>query len=548
MSSIKIFKIAALAFFIVLFVNPIVGQNKRPKLVVGIVVDQMRADYINKYWDKFGEEGFKKLVKDGYKCNNVHYNYIPTYTGPGHASIYTGTTPAFHGIIANDWYDKFTADTMYCAQDESVTTLGANNSSGKMSPRNLKTSTITDELKLYTNGKSKVIGISLKDRGAILPAGHSADAAYWLDGKSGNWVSSTHYMQSLPGWVSGINAAKPCDAFLQQVWEPLLPLNQYSESRSDDNDYERPFPGEERPVFPHDLTKSFEKKGYGVLKASPHGNTLTRMLAVSAIENEYLGKDYNTDFLAISFSATDYVGHQFGPESIELADTYIRLDKEIEELLKVLNLRVGSGNFTVFLTADHGAVRVPQFLIDNKQEGGYFNADSIDKKLNEELSKHLGEGKWVSNYSNGQFFLNQPLIIEKNIYLDKLFQVAEAFLIQMEGVAAVYNRNEIKSGTNSNSMINKLQLGFNPKSSGDILLVLQSGWIHKSSYGNKGTTHGSGYAYDTHVPLLLYGNGVNKGQSNRYIEITDIAVTLSMLLDIPIPSGSIGKPILEAIQ
>jgi predicted AlkP superfamily pyrophosphatase or phosphodiesterase len=520
------------------------AQGQKPKLVVGIVVDQMRNDYISKYWNKYGEGGFKKLVSNGFYCKNTHYNYVPTYTGPGHASIYTGTTPAVHSIISNNWYDKYTKEMVYCTQDDSVVTLGADNNSGKMSPSRMKASTITDELKLSTNMEAKVIAVSLKDRGAILPGGHAADGAYWFDGNSGKWVSSTYYMNKLPGWVDGVNKANAAEPLIMAGWNTLLPIAEYTESFADDNAFEGLFEGETNPVFPHDLTKSFEVDKFGVIKSTPFGNTITRMFAESAIENEKMGMDNVTDFLALSFSATDYVGHMYGPQSVELEDTYLRLDKDIESFMKFLDAKIGKENYTIFLTADHGAVEVPSYLLHQKQVAGYIKTTGLKEILNDEFSMVYGEGKWIENYSNGQFFYTEDL---KKKSVDEVYGVAERFLLKMDGISNVYSKEQVIIGNQEGSIFKSVQLGYNQKASGDLMFLLEPGWIIEH-YGQTGTTHGSPYNYDSHVPLLWYGKGISQGETVDRVDITDIAVTLSMLLDINIPNGSIGTPIIELFE
>jgi len=333
-------------------------DENTPKLVIGIVVDQMRYDYLTRFESKFGEGGFMRMINDGFNCKNHHFNYVPTYTGPGHASVFTGTSPMNHGIISNYWYDKYTDKSVYCASDDSVTAVGVETEKEKMSPRRMKTTTVADQLKLHTQNRSKVIGISLKDRGAILPAGHSANAAYWFRGKEdGKFITSTYYNNELPKWVNNFNANT--SSYLK-TWNTVLPVNEYSESGSDNNSFEEPFKGKALATFPYDLKElAKENGGYDILKATPFGNEMTTDFAIAAIKNEAMGVDNITDFLTVSYSSTDYVGHQFGVNSVEVEDTYIRLDKDLEKLFSYLDKEVGEGKYTVFLTADHGAVNVP---------------------------------------------------------------------------------------------------------------------------------------------------------------------------------------------
>lgn len=520
------------------------SNNEPPKLVVGIVVDQMRQNYIEKYWNKYGSGGFKRLVNEGYNCRNTHYNYIPTYTGPGHASIYTGTTPATHGIIANSWYDKRSGEKIYCVDDTLTQLVGTKGIS--KSPRRLLTTTIGDELRLSNNRRSKVISISLKDRGSVLPGGHLANAAYWLDSKSGMWVSSTQYLNELPEWLEKFNKEERTKKYLSKPWKTILDISLYQESEADNNHYEGPFETETDPVFPHDLPTIFaETQDYGLIKSTPFGNTLTKELAMRAIGAESLGTDGYPDLLAISFSATDYVGHQFGPQSLELEDTYIRLDQDLSALLKELDQRVGPENYVLFLTADHGAVRVPQYLMDNDIPAGYFETETIVDQANRFLSNYMGEGAWVQNFSNNQFFLNMDLVYEQKKGKKEVEDLLVEYALTLEGVANAYTSSDLIATNNGGKFLSLVQKGYNQKNSGNVAITLLPGWV---TFPRKGTTHGSAYSYDTHVPLLWYGNGIPKGSTSKEMYITDVAATVATILNISFPNGSIGKPILEVVE
>ncbi|MBL4623672.1 MAG: alkaline phosphatase family protein, partial [Flavobacteriales bacterium] len=472
-----------------------VSAAQKPRLVVGIVVDQMRYDYLNQYWDKFEEGGFKRLANEGYNCKNMHYNYVPTYTGPGHAAIYTGTTPATNGIISNNWYDKKSGEVIYCVDDIDQTTVGSTSINGRKSSHLNLATTFTDELKLSSKN-SKVISISLKDRGAVLPAGHFPDGAFWFDSATGNWISSTAFVTELPKWVSDYNASGRTKELLSNQWTTLLGADQYAASEADLNNYEGALDGEEKPVFPHDLKALFAaNKSWDLIKYTPFGNTITRELAVEALKAEGLGKDDNADILAVSFSATDYVGHRFGPQSIEHQDTYLRLDKDIAALLTELDKEVGTGNYVVFLTADHGAVRVPNLLMDNNIPAGYFNQTEIVQNANTYLSKIYGEGNWIKAFNNYQFFLNTGLLKEKSVDVNGVEQELVQFAMTIEGVSNAYTSNDLLTG-NGGKPMSLIQLGYNQKRSGNVAVALAPGWI---SYGPTGTTHGSPYTYDTHV-------------------------------------------------
>ena len=283
---------------------------ERPKLVVGIVVDQMRWDYLYRYYDMYGEGGFKRLLANGFSCENMMLDYVPTVTAIGHTCIYTGSVPSIHGIAGNDFIIERTGKKMYCTDDATVRGVGSDNAAGKMSPRNLLVTTITDELRLATNMRSKTIGISLKDRAAILPAGHTANAAYWFDAATGRWISSTYYMKELPGWVEAYNKTNPVARLLSQGWNTMYPIEQYTQSTDDDTRYEKPFVKGQAPVMPVKTAELLKTEGYGVIRNTPYGNTMTLQMAEEALKNEKMGQGEYTDFLAVSLSSTDYIGHQ----------------------------------------------------------------------------------------------------------------------------------------------------------------------------------------------------------------------------------------------
>lgn len=519
-----------------------ITEDKKPKLVVGIIVDQMRYDYLTRFENKYGNGGFKRLMRDGFNCKNNHYNYIPTYTGPGHASVYTGTTPKNHGIIANDWYDKFIKDEVYCASDDQYTSVGvADKYEGKMSPHRMQTTTVTDQLRLDTQQRGKVIGVAIKDRGAILPAGHAANGAYWFYGKDkGNWITSTYYRNDLPTWVKEFNASDAAEKYLT-TWNTLYDINTYTESGSDTNEFEGTFKGKANASFPYDLAAlKDENWGFDILKSTAYGNSLTTDFAIVAIKGEQLGKDDESDFLALSYSSTDYVGHKFGVNSKEIQDTYLRLDKDLERLFATLDAEVGKGNYTIFLTADHAAVHVPTYLQSVKIPGGYFSHSELRTHLTDYLKKEYGSDQLIENTSNGQIFLNYAEMKRLKISSTAIENALKSELLAYDQIAKVFTRTMLMSGEYTTGIEASLQKGFNQKRSGDVCYVLEPSVI---SYGRTGSTHGSGFNYDTHVPLLFYGNGVNQGATMQRTKITDIAPTISAILGISFPNGATGDPI-----
>lgn len=526
--------------------NPVKSNEfERPKLVVGIVVDQMRYDYISRFWNGYSEGGFKRLVKEGFNFKNNHYNYAPTSTGPGHASVYTGTTPASHGIIGNDWYDKEIGASVYCAADNTYASVGTASAAGQMSPKQLLTTTISDQLKLHTQSRSKVIAIALKDRGAVLPGGHTADAAYWFHGKDeGSWISSTFYMETLPSWVTQFNSKVPQQ--YKKPWDLLKSEKAYIQSGSDKNNYEGAYRGETAAVFPHDLVSLWEANGaYDILKATAYGNSLTADFALAALKGENLGKGVDTDFLAISFSSTDYVGHQFGVNSREIEDTYYRLDLDLERLLKALDAQVGPGNYSLFLTADHAAVQVPSYLKDLKIPSGYFDSKVFKEKLNAYVADQFGSEDLIENISNYQVFLNRGLAAQLDIDLKGMQEDLAQFILQDSAVERTYTAHQMWGREYTKGIPYILQNGYNPKRSGDVLFVLKPAVI---SYSRTGSTHGSPQIYDTHTPLLFYGKGFKRGASYERSEIPDIAPTLAAMLGIAFPNGTTGKPLTQVLE
>lgn len=525
--------------------NPATTIKTQPKLVVGIVVDQMRYDYLTRFWGRYGEEGFKRLIKDGYHLKNAHYNYMPTYTAPGHASIYTGSTPRYHGIISNSFYDKQLKKTIVPVVNDSVSSLGTATDAGQRSPKYLLASTFGDENRIATQFKGKTIGISLKDRGSVLPAGHAANAAYWFNGtkEEGRFISSTYYMDELPKWVKDFNSSELIDSYLT-TWETLYPIETYVESGPDSTAFEGDLNG--RKTFPYNLKKLKEDEyGYGIFTYTPFGNSITTDFAIAAIDGEDLGADEITDILTISYSSTDYIGHHFGVNSKEIQDTYLRLDMELARLLNALDEKVGKDDYTLFLTADHAGVHVPSFLQSEKIAGGYFSTKELRADLKKHLQKKFNNENLMANLSNFQVFIDYEEAEKAKIDLETLEKEIHFFLMNYPGIAQVYTRTMIENAAYDGMISGRVKKGFHPKRSGDVAYVLEPSVM---SYYNYGSSHGSPYAYDTHVPMIFYGKGINQGQSSVLVEITDIAPTISTLLGIGFPSASVGKVLTEVID
>lgn len=514
---------------------------ERPKLVVGLVVDQMRWDYLYRYFNLYGNGGFKRLLQKGYSFENAFIPYVPSVTAAGHTCLYTGSVPAIHGIVGNDWIEKDSSKAMYCAADKSVATVGSSSKQGQMSPKNMLVTTIGDELRLATNFRSRVFGIALKDRGGILPAGHSANGAYWFDDSSGDWITSTYYMNQLPAWVSSYNKSRLVDSMMMNDWNLLLDKSLYDQSTTDDKIFEKPIQHEKTVTFPHSY-KSLIGKNYYPFRQSPYGNSFTIDFAEKMIKNEKIGMNGSTDMICVSLSSTDYIGHRFGPNSLEVEDTYLRLDKDIEHFLNYLDATVGNGNYLLFLSADHGAPQSPGFLKENKIPAGSLNSSSLKNALNQYCDSIFAVKDLVKAIIEYQVYLDNKLI--DSLKLD-------AVTIKQAIINSLNSKTEIVKAfdfSNFDKLIMPAQIkekfakGYYPKRSGDIQFIVKPQYNDVSI---NGTEHGTMYPYDTHIPLLWYGWKIKPGKTFREVYMTDVAPTICAMLKIQMPGGAIGQVLSE---
>lgn len=538
------------------FVNSINGQTAyippdKPKLIVGIVVEQLRYDHIEKFRSYFEEAGIRLLLNEGTSYQNATYRYMLTQSAPGHATISTGAEPAVHGITSDNWYLSLKDELIYCTKDMEVNPVGGSYESGLQSPINLLASTFSDELKMASNGESKVYAVGLKDNSAILSAGHAADAAFWYDIVTGSWMSSTYYTDTLPGWVLDFNASGYVDSYLNGEWTLSHDIKDYASCVSDSNQYEIGF--DKVTWFPYNLKKlSTSKKflstakDYSLLRETPFGNSFTNQFALKLIEKEQLGQDDVTDFLTICYSATDYIGHRFGPSSFEMADAIYRLDKDIEELLKYLNDNVGKRNVLVYFTAAHGVSEIPGIREAYRIPAGYFMQNQALQLLRSYLNAVYGEGNWVKGYSERQIFLNREFIEDAKLPLDEVQQKVARFLVQFTGVSAAYPYSAFETNDFESGNLERIINSFSPQRSGDVIVMLNPGWVEKGD--DYVTTHNSPYEYDTHVPLIWYGWSSNRATVTRQVNLTDIAATLSSLLKVPYPNACSGEPMVELFR
>ena len=483
------------------------GFNERPKLVVGIVVDQMRWDYLSRYYNQYQEDGLRRMIDKGYSCDNCLINYLPTVTAIGHTSVYTGTTPAFHGICGNDFF--IDDEKVYCCGDKSVMPVGTDNmKKGQMSPKNLLSTTIGDQLRLHTDFRSKVIGVSYKDRAAILPAGRSANGAYWLDTDNGQFITSTYYMEQLPDWAKAYN-------------------KELSNNK--------------------ELKKVGKRVGY-----YPLCGHITTGMAIAALKGENLGKGEATDMLCVSYSQTDVIGHEWSTRGEHTDEAYLELDKDLAQLFKALDGQVGEGNYIAFLTADHGAAHNFQFMADHKMNGGAWkvkddvmNAD-LDNYLKEKLGADLSIINGINSY---RIFLNHGLIAQKGLELAKVKEVLIDYFRQMPHVQFVMDFEKVNTWSVPDVLRSRALLGYHPHRSGDILLVLEAGYYEVWPTSSLiGTTHGEWNPYDAHIPLLFFGWKVEHGSTSREVHITDIAPTVCQMLHIQQTNACVGEPIGEVVD
>ena len=548
-------RICVIIIFVVSVFFQMSGQGaylppEKPRLVIGIVVEQLKFDQLEKFRDRLGENGIKKLINEGTYFKNASFEYMLTQSAPGHATISTGTEPSYHGITSDYWYLPLKNELIYCTKDINVNPVGGSYESGLHSPVNLQASTFSDELKMATNRNAKVFSVGLKEASVILSAGHSADGAYWFDNTTGTWMSSTYYIKALPGWITDFNAMKYSDSYLNGIWNLLRPAKDYADCLIDSNNFEAGFNSVN--YFPYDL-KKLKSKGvsnlrndYSLLRETPFGNSLTTNLAIRLIEKERLGKDDVTDYLSICYSSTDNIGHRFGPSSVEMGDAILRLDDEIKNLLTFLNDSIGKKNVLIYFTSAHGISEIPAVLEKNRIPAGYFKQNQALQLLRSYLNAIYGEGAWVKGYSERQIFLNRTLIEDARLSLDEVQKKVARFLVQFNGVAAAYPYSAFEANDFGNGNLKRIVNNFNPQRSGDVIITLNPGWVENEE--DFVTNHNSPYEYDTHVPLIWYGWTVNKLIVTRQVNMTDIAATLSALCRVPYPNACTGQPMFELFR
>ncbi|MCF6364692.1 MAG: alkaline phosphatase family protein [Bacteroidales bacterium] len=513
---------------------------EKPKLIVSIVVEGMRYDYLYKYWDKFSEGGFKKLVNKGMFYRNAEYEYLYTKSSSGYATLVTGSNPSQHGIVNDWWYKRLSNKKVYCVYDKNVTALGTDSENYKNSPKSLLASTFSDELRLSNFKQSKVISISPKDYAAVLPAGHLGNAAYWFDKKTGNWISSSYYFPQLPKWVNRFNSKKFPDIYLFKEWDTFLPKEKYNECLGDDNSFEIGYLGGHN-TFPYQLPMLKKDAGnYDILNYTPFGNTYTKDFAVSAIVNENLGKDEYCDYLNISFTASSNITKKFSIRSMEIADTYIRLDRDLQHFINFIDDFVGIENTVIILISDRGSTDSPRLLKNINMPGGYFKDKNAETLIKSFVKAIYNNDNFIEYFDGSYMYLNRNRIEDEKFKLAEIQNKIASFIVDFTGVANSVTSNDLESRNYTSGMLMRAQNSYHKKRSGDISIILEPGYVPGSD-----NEYGSGYRNFTNVPLIFYGWKIKAGESYKSVSITDVAPTLARFLQIAYPNASTGKVLEE---
>ena len=544
-----------------------VAAPVKPRLVVLISIDQFRADYLERFSDLFlpaqdskGVGGFRYLMERGAYHTDAHHDHYPLFTGPGHSIHFTGAPPYKTGIVGNEWYDREIGAVRYCVQDPKSPLVGAADPDGKrgISPITLRVSTVGDELKMATGGQAKVWGLALKDRAGVLMAGHLADGVLWFDEETSAWISSRFYFKSgqLPDWVVTWNAAKKIDPFFGKTWELSVPPSALKRLWTPRNEFAGPRPGL-GTAFPHPITGGLDKPGkafYAAFESTPYANEYVLETAEELIRREKLGQDAVPDILAINLSTNDYIGHSFGPDSPEVLDVTAQTDRQLSRFFRFLGTTVPGGlqNVTIVVTADHG---VAPMIVEMKKDGfataTAYQEKALSAAVKGALETALGPGEWLTAISEFNVYLNLEALRTKGVEPARAEQITAEALRRQSGIYAAYTRDQILDGRVPDTDIgHRVVLGFHPKVSGDVVIVLDPYTVSNYSGGavSKGTTHGTTYAYDTSVPLILAGTGIKPGRYTQRVSTLDIAPTLSELLGVLQPSGCEGHVLSSALK
>ncbi|MCF8224594.1 MAG: alkaline phosphatase family protein [Bacteroidales bacterium] len=520
--------------------------SEKPKLIVGITISGMRYDYLSSYWEQFSGRGFKRLAGTGTFCKNAAFDQLITESAVGYATISTGSRSDAHGIVADYWYERISREVTYCVSDPDAYNVLFDDENGHVSPRNMLSRTLSDEMRITSQFKSKVIGVGMDPKAPVLLSGHTANAAYWFDSKYGKWTTSTYYTDSLPSWVKEINDKNYKDIYKDKIWETLLPENEYTASMPDSNAYEIGFDG--RIEFPYDLKKIKDvsgEKDYTILKYTPFGNTYTKDMAIAAIVSEELGLDEKTDWINISFNSGMFLSERFSTWSVEIQDMYLRLDQDLGHLLEFLDDQVGLENTLIFLTSDHAYADDPEILAQHRVPSGFFNYYSTISLLKSYLNAIYGQGEWITFYYANQVYLNHQLIEDSRLSLQEMQDRVASFLIQFSGISNALPSYILLRNNFTEGVYSRIQHSYNQKRSGDVMIYLTPGWIEKGSEYRESL---SNFHYDAHVPLVFYGWKINRITIPERVTPLDIVPTIAYYLGISAPENSTGNVITGMVR
>ena len=544
------YRIVAVCLVIAMGAVGVWGQripSQKPKLIVGITVSGMMYDYLSVYWDKYGEDGFRRMATSGANCKNARFNYLITEPSVGYASIATGANPSEHGIVSDYWYNRLSNEIAYSLDDPGQTTIGGSYGTGAYSPISMHNRTLSDEIRVKSRFRSKSIGVAIDPQASILMAGHTATGAYWLDPIRASWVTSSYYMDSLPGWVNDFNEKNYRDLYLNRMWETLRPISEYTESMLDNNDYELGF--DDQITFPYDLARisgvASGEPNYTTLLSTPWGNTYTKDMAIAAIVNEELGMGETTDMIHIGFNATKYLAQRYSTWSVEIQDAYLRLDQDIAHLLTFLDEYLGLENVLVYVTAENALAVDPRYLAEYRIPSGFFNYRTSISLLKSYLNAIYGRGDWVTFYYAQQIYLNHQLIEDSRLSLEEVQDQVARFMIQMGGVSNAVQSYVLQRNQFSEGVLQKIQNSYYQKRSGDVILYLTPGYVEHSNMGGGDFAE---FKYAPHVPLMFYGWKVNRITIPYKVSPTDIATSIASFLEISMPENATGTVITDLVK
>lgn len=515
---------------------------QKPKLIVAITISGMQYDYLSVYWDKFGEDGIRKMATTGANCKNARYEYLITDPSAGYASIATGSKPAAHGIVADYWYNRLRNEIIHSIGDADQTTVEGSYGTGEYSPKNLNSRTLSDEIRVKSRFKSRSVGVSMDPMASVLMAGHTATGAYWLDPERGDWITSSFYMDSLPGWVRGFNLKNYPELYLDRTWQTLHPISDYKESVLDNNELEEGIQGQN--TFPYNLADISMRDGgdrdYRILMATPWGNTFTKDMAIAAIVNEELGKGEATDLIHIGFNSTRYLADHYTTWSVEMEDTYLRLDRDLAHLLEFLDSELGLENVLVYLTAENALAVDPRYLSEHRIPSGYFNHRTSISLLRSYLNAVYGQGDWVTFYHAHHIYLNHQLIEDSRLSLEEVQNRVARFMVQMNGVSNALQSHVLQSTNFTDGTLERIQNSYYQKRSGDVIIYLTPGWVEHSNLSGDSLTE---FKYAPHVPLIFYGWKIRRASVPYRVSPTDIATTIASFMEISMPDNASGNVI-----